>query len=52
VVLVGESIRGNHPAHEFFVKRYRRSREIYVAQFIRKIRQDIDPDMDLEKWLS
>ena len=32
-VLVSESIREDHPSHDFFVKRYRRGRELYVEQF-------------------
>jgi AcrR family transcriptional regulator len=31
-VLVGESIREDHPSHAYFVDRYRRGREIYARQ--------------------
>jgi AcrR family transcriptional regulator len=47
-VLVSESIRSNHPSHEYFVDRYRRGREIYAAQFLKlnqsKFRQDVNLD--------
>lgn len=47
VVLVGESIRGDHPSHDFFVERYRRTRELYVEQFLRmnqaRLRRDVHP---------
>jgi len=47
-VLVSESIRSDHPSHAYFVDRYRRGREIYVAQFIKlnwgQFRQGVNPD--------
>ncbi len=46
IVLVGESIRSEHPSHDFFVDRYHRGREIYVQQLSTlrqtKIRADVD----------
>lgn len=47
-VLVSESIRNDHPSHDYFVDRYRRGREMYVDQFFKlskiKIRSDVDPN--------
>lgn len=46
-VLVGESIRSDHPSHAYFVERYRRGRELYVQQFTRlspaELRREVDP---------
>ena len=48
VVLVGESVRSDHPSHDFFVERYRRVREMYVEQFLRmnqpRFRRDVEPE--------
>lgn len=48
VVLVGESVRSDHPSHDFFVERYRRVREMYVEQFLRmnqpRFRRDVNPE--------
>lgn len=45
-VLVGESIRGDHPSHNHFVNRYRYGREMYVRQFLElnktKIRSNVN----------
>ncbi|MBX3084492.1 MAG: TetR/AcrR family transcriptional regulator [Anaerolineae bacterium] len=49
VVLVGESISGEHPSHHFFVDRYRRQREIFTQQF-RQI--SVRPDVDLDELAS
>lgn len=49
IVLVGESFRGAHPSHDFFVDRYRRSHEIYVAQLAALSETRIRPDVDLHE---
>lgn len=42
-VLVSESIRGDHPSHDYFVERYRCGREMYVKHFFKdKIRPGVD----------
>lgn len=51
-VLVSESIRGDHPSHDFFVNRYRRIREIYVKQFFPLLKTKIRPDVDLDELAS
>jgi AcrR family transcriptional regulator len=47
-VLVGESIRSDHPSHDYFVDRYRRGRSIYADQFAKycktKVRADVNVD--------
>ena len=48
-VLVSESIRSDHPAHDYFIGRYRRVREAYVNQFFGEIRDKIPPDLDLNE---
>jgi hypothetical protein len=51
-VLVAESIRSDHPSHEYFVERYQRGREMYVSQF-NKLNLDTDrPDIDLDELAS
>jgi AcrR family transcriptional regulator len=48
-VLVSESIRSNHPTHDYFVERYRHGREMYVAQFFEALKDKIRPDVDLNE---
>jgi len=48
-VLVSESIRGDHPSHNYFVERYRRGREIYIKQFFRLLDPPIRSDVDLNE---
>lgn len=48
-VLVSESIRSDHPTHGYFVERYRRGREMYVAQFFKSLQTKIRPDVDLNE---
>ena len=48
-VLVSESIRSDHPAHSYFIDRYRRTREAYVNQFFGEIRENIRPEVDLNE---
>lgn len=48
-VLVGESVRSNHPSHDYFVDRYRRVREAYVNQFFALSKTQIRPDVNLEE---
>ena len=48
-VLVSESIRSDHPSHDYFVKRYRSGREMYVTQFFKLLRTEIRPDVDLNE---
>jgi AcrR family transcriptional regulator len=47
-ILVGESIRKDHPSHDYFVDRYRRGRNVYADQFAKyckiKVRSDVDVD--------
>ena len=48
-VLVAESIRTDHPSHDFFLDRYRLVRRIYGEVFTRlqaegQIRSDVDPE--------
>jgi AcrR family transcriptional regulator len=48
-LLVAESISSDHPAHEFFIERYRREREQWVraigqAQQAGEVRSDISPE--------
>lgn len=47
-VLVAESIRPDHPSHEYFVNRYNRGRQFYGQVFKQlqddgQIRKDVDP---------
>lgn len=51
-VLVSESIRGDHPSHEYFVQRYRRAREIYVNQFQNIYPTQIRSDVNLNELAS
>jgi hypothetical protein len=48
-VLVSESIRSDHPSHDYFVERYRRGREMYVTQFFKLLKKDLRPDVDLNE---
>jgi len=48
-VLVSESIRSDHPSHDYFVERYRRGREMYVTQFFKLLKNKIRPDVDLNE---
>jgi AcrR family transcriptional regulator len=48
-VLVGESIRSDHPSHDYFVERYRLGREMYVTQFFKLLKNEIRPDVDLNE---
>ena len=48
-VLVSESIRSDHPSHDYFVKRYRSGREMYVTQFFKLLKTEIRPDVDLNE---
>ena len=48
-LLVAESISPDHPAHEFFIERYRRGREHWIraiaqAQQAGEVRSDISPE--------
>ena len=47
-MLVAESLRNDHPSHDFFVDRYRRGHEIYRKEFNEllktPIRSDVDPE--------
>lgn len=49
IVLVGESIRSEHPSHDFFVDRYQRGREIYVQQLSSFSQTKIPSDVDLNE---
>jgi AcrR family transcriptional regulator len=51
-VLVGESVRSEHPSHEYFVDRYRRGRKMYVNQFFKLIKTEIRPEVDLDELAS
>jgi AcrR family transcriptional regulator len=47
-VLVSESIRQDHPSHNFFVDRYRRGRKIYKTEFTELLKTPIRSDVDAE----
>ncbi len=51
-VLVSESIRSDHPSHDYFVDRYRRVRDIYVREFLKVNKTEIRPDMNLDELAS
>jgi AcrR family transcriptional regulator len=51
-VLVGESIRHDHPSHDYFVERYRHGRDIYVQQFLNLNETRIRPGVDLDELAS
>jgi len=51
-VLVGESIRGDHPSHDYFVDRYRRGRSMYVDQFFKLNKTKVRSDVDLNELAS
>ena len=51
-VLVSESIREDHPSHEFFVDRYRRARETYRQQFFDLLKDDIRPDVNIDELVN
>jgi hypothetical protein len=46
--LVSESIREDHPSHDFFVDRYRRGRKIYKTEFKELLKTPIRKDVDTE----
>jgi AcrR family transcriptional regulator len=48
-VLVSESIRSDHPSHDYFVERYRRGREMYVKHFFNSLKDKIRPDVDVKE---
>lgn len=48
-VLAAESIRHDHPSHNFFVEQYRRGREIYRQQILSFTEQTLRPDVDPEQ---
>lgn len=48
-VLVSESIRNNHPSHDYFVERYRHGRKMYIEQFFKLLETDIRSDVDLNE---
>ena len=48
-VLVSESIRDDHPSHDYFVERYRRGREMYIKQFFSLLDPPIRSDVDLNQ---
>ncbi len=52
IVLVGESIRIDNPSHDFFVDRYRRSREVYTKQFLTQIQSKFRSDVDFDNLAS
>ncbi len=51
-VLVGESIRSDHPSHDWFVDRYRRGRFEYTQQFVRMSPAETRKDIDFEALAS
>jgi len=51
-VLVSESIRGDHPSHDYFVDRYRRGRDMYVNQFVMLNKAKVRNDVDLNELAS
>jgi AcrR family transcriptional regulator len=46
-ILVGESIRSDHPSHDYFVDRYDRIRKIFVDHFSALDDNEIPADIDL-----
>jgi AcrR family transcriptional regulator len=52
-VLVGESIRKDHPSHDYFVKRYGRIREAFKAYFVDLVEvEEIPADIDIDQLSS
>lgn len=51
-VLVSESIRSDHPSHDYFVDRYRQVRDIYVREFLKVNKTEIRPDINLDELAS
>ena len=51
-VLVSESIRSDHPSHDYFVERYRRGREMYISEFLKLTDDNIRPDVDLNELVT
>lgn len=51
-VLVSESIRSDHPSHEYFVERYRRARDIYMREFLKVNKTEIRSDVNLDELVS
>lgn len=48
-VLVSESIRSDHPSHDYFVDRYRQGREMYISEFLKLHDANIRPDVDINE---
>jgi len=48
-VLVSESIRSDHPSHDYFVDRYRQGREMYIFEFLKLHDANIRPDVDINE---
>ena len=48
-VLVSESIRSDHPSHDYFVDRYRRGREMYATKFFKALKTPYPPDADINQ---
>ena len=48
-VLVSESIRSDHPSHDYFVERYRQGRELYISEFLKLNTTKLRPDVDLNE---
>ncbi|HBX71283.1 MAG TPA: TetR family transcriptional regulator [Chloroflexi bacterium] len=51
-VLVSESLRTDHPSHNYFVDRYRGAREIYVNQFLKLHKAQTRSDVNLDELAS
>jgi AcrR family transcriptional regulator len=51
-VLVSESIRSDHPSHEYFIDRYRRARDIFVHEFLKVNKTEIRSDVNLDELAS
>ena len=48
-VLVGESVRGDHPSHDYFVNRYNYARQKYIEVFTQLAENgQIKPNTDIE----
>jgi len=51
-VLVSESIRSDHPSHDYFIDRYRRARDIFVHEFLKVNKTEIRSDVNLDELAS
>ena len=51
-ILVSESIRSDHPSHEYFVDRYSRARKILAGHFSTSGDIEISADIDLDELAS